>query len=383
MDSTRTAWGDFPPVVRNGLSALSREAEYIAAKEGDPEAALALVTRLMSDEMVAQVRELIGDDPDARIVPIQAEESSGRNKIPLAVAEVLAFHLNLQVEYDICQVTRVHRTGASADHRLAFCPKFQGNVEPGRSYVIVDDTMTMGGTLAELRGYITSQGGKVAGAAVMAAREGAVSLPVTEKMLKAIDTKHGEKLNEYWKKEFGHGLDKLTQHEAGHLRAAVSFDTIRDRISAARNAARWSVDEKAAGSEKTVHSERDTDPPPLTVVGFSEYRAGQISRAEAFFTKAQDAFWLSSERLLSIRSDIENRADSLGVPPSEALKVFRDAPGFEDLAQRTIQAVAESGLAQAAHKRLMLTQRRLDRQYEWQPSDAEIDRQNDQGLDYP
>ncbi|QPT43587.1 hypothetical protein I6G26_00410 (plasmid) [Moraxella nonliquefaciens] len=35
-------------------------------------------------------------------------------------------------------------------------------------------------------------------------------------MLKSIEQKDG--LNEYWREEFGFGLDKLTQQEAGHLK---------------------------------------------------------------------------------------------------------------------------------------------------------------------
>ena len=37
------------------------------------------------------------------------------------------------------------------------------------------------------------------------------------------------KMNQFW-----YGIDKLTQGEAGHLRAAASVDAIRDRIIAAR-----------------------------------------------------------------------------------------------------------------------------------------------------
>lgn len=375
MDSTRAAWGDFPPVVRNGLSMLSREPEYIAAKAGDPKAALELVYRLMTDEMVEEVRGLIGDTRDVRIVPIQAQESTGRNKIPLAIAEVLAFRLDLEVEYDICQTNRVHRTGSSSDHRLAFCPKFAGNVKPGRSYVIVDDTMTVGGTLAELRGYIISNGGKVAGAAVMVGRENTKNLPITPKMLETLRQKHGEQLNEYWKQEFGHGLDKLTQHEAGHLRTAVSFDAIRDRIAAARDAARRPVDERPARPQ-------GEEAQRLKVVGYSEYRAGQISRADSFFRKAQDAFWIIGDQLPIIRTEIERRAIEAGLDPQAALKTFRENPQFADLAEQTQQAVADSGLAHAAEKRLLLTQRRLDREETPQPIDSEMDNLRDQGLEY-
>jgi len=48
--------------------------------------------------------------------------------------------------------------------------------------------------------------------------------------------------NDYWIKEFDYGIDKLTQAEAGHLRAASSVDAIRIRIVNARHEAIGTVD---------------------------------------------------------------------------------------------------------------------------------------------
>jgi len=374
MESTRTPWGDFPPVVRNGLSALSREPEYLAAKAGDPKAALNMVYRLMTSEMVSEVRELIGENLNVRIVPIQAQEATGRNKIPLAVAEVLAAHLGVEVEYDICQSNRVFRTGASADHRLVFRPAFEGRVEPGRSYIVVDDTMTMGGTIAELRGYIMSQGGIVPGAAVMAARESAVNLAITQKMLDRIDQKHGAELDKFWQEEFGHGLDKLTQHEAGHLRAAVSLESIRDRIAAARDAPRRSLDE--APARKVDGGDR------LQIIGYGSYRATQIKRAEDFYLKASDEFWGATPELPTLRLAIEDRAKEINHPPQQALKAFRTDPAYSDLANEVYTIVSASPIAQAAEKRLLLTQRRLEREFIQRPEDKAKADLDSPGLSY-
>ncbi|EHW7386091.1 phosphoribosyltransferase [Escherichia coli] len=231
----RAPWGDFPKVIRNGdLGSLTNEPEYQAAKQGDTEAALALVDRLISDDTVAQLKTLIGDEKP-RIVPVLAVEASGNNKIPLAMAEVLADRLGLEVELDIIQREKVGRTGAGSDHRLAFNPTFEGAVAAGQKYIVVDDTLTMGGTVASLRGYIENNGGKVMAASVMTAHEGALDLAVKPKMLAGINEKHGPAMDAFWKESFGYGIDRLTQGEAGHLRAAPSVDAIRDRIAAARH----------------------------------------------------------------------------------------------------------------------------------------------------
>lgn len=233
----RAPWGDFPKVVRNGdLGSLTNEPEYQAAKQGDAEAALNLVERLISDDTVAQLKTLIGDEKP-RIVPVLAVEAAGNNKIPAMMAVVLADRLGLEVETDIVQREKVARTGAGADHRLAFNPTFEGKVIPGQKYIVVDDTLTMGGTIASLRGYIENNGGKVMAASVMTAHEGALDLAVKPKMLSGINEKHGPAMDAFWKETFGYGIDRLTQGEAGHLRAAPSVDAIRDRIAAARNEA--------------------------------------------------------------------------------------------------------------------------------------------------
>lgn len=198
-------------------------------------AAIDMVDRFLTDETVQAVKERIGV-LRPRILPVLAVESVGHNKIPLAMAEVLARRLGLEVELGILQCDKVARTGTGADHRLAFNPMFSGDVQVGQNYLIVDDTLTMGGTVASLRGYIENRGGTVVAAAVMTAREGALNLPVKGKMLATIEAKHGAAMNQFWQETFGYGLDKLTQGEAGHLRAAATVDAIRTRITAARHA---------------------------------------------------------------------------------------------------------------------------------------------------
>lgn len=75
--------------------------------------------------------------------------------------------LGLEVEYRIGQIDKVSRTNTGADHRLAFNPAFSGEVVQGQEYLIVDDNLTMGGTIASLRGYVENRGGKAIGASVI------------------------------------------------------------------------------------------------------------------------------------------------------------------------------------------------------------------------
>ena len=200
----RSAWGHFPVVIRNAeLGALKQEPEYRAAKGGDTTLALNMVYRVLTTGTINAIQQrLQGRKP--KLVPVLAEEASGRNKIPLAMAVVLSDALNLEVEYNIIQSDKVTRTNSNADHRLAFNPRFQGQVDKDQEYLILDDTLAMGGTIASLKGFIENRGGQVIGAAVMTAHQGSLSMPVNDKMLKAIERKHGPSVDQFWKETFGY-----------------------------------------------------------------------------------------------------------------------------------------------------------------------------------
>jgi len=231
----RADWDDFPEVIRNGnLGDLKSQPEYDAAKHGDTKAALDMVERLLTAETIQQVKNLIGDDKPY-ILPVQLEEANGNNKIPIAMAGIIADCLGLEVNNDIVQQVKLSRTGANVDHRLTFSPTFSGTVKSDKKYFIVDDNLTMGGTIASLRGYVENRGGKVMGASVMVARHGAVNIVVRPKTLVAIKQKHGESMNNFWKEIFGYGIEKLTQAEAGYIRKSASIDAVRDRVIAARH----------------------------------------------------------------------------------------------------------------------------------------------------
>jgi adenine/guanine phosphoribosyltransferase-like PRPP-binding protein len=63
---------------------------------------------------------------------------------------------------NIVQASRVFHTGAKAMERLLLRPQFDGPVTAGKAYVLVDDVICLGGTLAELADYIQAGGGQVA-----------------------------------------------------------------------------------------------------------------------------------------------------------------------------------------------------------------------------
>ena len=238
----RAPWRDFPRLIRNGsLAELKDAAGYTQAKAGDAEAAYDMVKSLLSTETLDNIRELAGGRVPI-LISVKAQESSGKNKIPEAMAHAIRASTGWPVDAEIVQINKPGRTGSGSSHRLAFQPVFDGKVEAGRDYLILDDNSTMGGTIASLRGYIENRGGRVIGAAVMSARETALDIVPTRNQLNEIQRKHGDAPNDYWTREFGYGIDRLTRAEAGVIRSAGAFDSIRDRIAAARLQAGVGVD---------------------------------------------------------------------------------------------------------------------------------------------
>ena len=124
---------------------------YTAAKAGlDNDAALALVDHCIRDTQVEKIeRQIAGKSP--RVVAVHAEEANGRNKIPMAYAEILATILELDTDPGIVQANVANHSNApSIYHRFASQPIFNGYVEAGAEYLVVDDTCTAGGNLSAI-----------------------------------------------------------------------------------------------------------------------------------------------------------------------------------------------------------------------------------------
>ena len=167
------------------------------------------------------------------LVSAHAYETKGVNEIPEAFAVKLAQRLNLEVDSGIIQVNMVGHTGADGFGRLARQPIFDGDVIAGREYLLVDDFVGMGGTLANLKGYIESKGGNVIGAVTLTGKPYSAKLAPNKTQLLELRQKHGKELEDWWGKKFGHTFDCLTQSEARYLLKTENADRIRDRLTEA------------------------------------------------------------------------------------------------------------------------------------------------------
>jgi hypoxanthine-guanine phosphoribosyltransferase len=231
----RTEWGDFPDVlIHADESVVKQHRDYVAAKAGDVAAAKQLVADVMNPDVAARIRGILSGGRSF-ITPVFAEEKTGINRIPAVFAEVLGEHLDLPVYDEIVQVNTVGHTGASGYHRLAYPALFDGEVRQNATYLLVDDFIGQGGTLANLKGYIESKGGKVVLATTLTGKIYSAKLTPSIQTIHSLRQKHGNELENWWLQTFGYGFDQLTESEARYLERSDDALSIRDRLIAARS----------------------------------------------------------------------------------------------------------------------------------------------------
>ena len=220
----------FPDVVLHADElAVKRHAQYTAAKGGDTDAAKILVSNFANAGRLSELSSLLGSRPVA-LLPVHALESEGVNEIPVALAELLSEWLSLPIVDVIVQSNTVGHTGASGFQGLANQALFEGQVEPARDYLLVDDFIGQGGTLANLIGYVEAAGGHAVGATVLTGKPYSAKLAPDRAQIEALRGKHGRDFENWWGERFGFGFDCLTRSEARYLENSPDAQAIRDRL---------------------------------------------------------------------------------------------------------------------------------------------------------
>lgn len=249
---SRRGWeADFPNVVTaHRPGRLSAHADYDAAKAGDDAAALRVARDVVTPEFVEDVRAVLPEGSKPLVVAVQSQEATGNNRIPRMAAEVLAQRLGLQVSEDIVQAAKVNRSAGDALHRLANQPPFTGKVEKGRDYVLIDDTLTQGGTLAQLKTHIEDNGGKVVLATALTGKDYSRKIALNSQSLADVRERFGS-IEPWWRDQFGYGFEGLTESEARTIltldKGRLDADALRDRVAAGRVSGLRAVGEGAAG----------------------------------------------------------------------------------------------------------------------------------------
>ena len=287
----RKAWRrDFPlAVLLADETRTKRHSRYAAAKAGDDSAAAKLVDSLVEESGLAAIRTLLvaASQSDAPVlICAHAYEREGVNAIPAALSELLSQRLDLKFSTTVVQSNVVAHTGADGYGRLARQARFEGDVDPVREYIMVDDFIGQGGTLANLRGWIEKQGGTVVGAVALTGKPYSAKLNPSREQLHALRQEHGPDFEEWWRGHFGHAFNCLTQSEARYLARSPDVDTIRNRLAAAERLGDRSIHTRSIREQKkhirTLRSRRT--PAPMRPVpgrwqGYDRPRAESLPEA--------------------------------------------------------------------------------------------------------
>jgi hypothetical protein len=127
----RTPWPPgFPDVIiHTTLAERDAHPGYTAAKAGDAEAALNLAGDLLRDAAIDELQALVGGR-EAVLLPVVADETTGFNAIPDAMAQLISPRLGLSAAAgDIVQTNKVGHTRAPAFQRLVTPAEFDGLVD--------------------------------------------------------------------------------------------------------------------------------------------------------------------------------------------------------------------------------------------------------------
>ena len=167
------AWPtNFPPVCTKArVSALMRHPSFKDAKlGGDFEAAERLVYDLID---VQGLRELSYRNVGARIVVVGGGPAD-TNQIPRAYAEAVSRVMECPLDLGVLKANSPKHTGKSAMRRFLSRAEFAGRITRGATYIAVDDVMTQGGTVSELRQFLQAQGSRVVAVATLAFTDSSV-----------------------------------------------------------------------------------------------------------------------------------------------------------------------------------------------------------------
>lgn len=250
-------------VLGDTLGSLQKHPDYYPAKTGDFDAAM----RLAADVVTPELTQRLGDVQADVVLGVMGTEASGANAIPTAAAAHLASKLGIPLTRDIVKSNGPKRANMQALDRIFSRPTFHGDVKPGARYMLVDDTLGQGGTMAALADHIRTHGGEVEAVVVLAGKQYSSELSIKADTLARLRKQLGD-IEYGFQRATGRGFDQLTESEARYLVNFKPQSAIRQRIA---NALEYRMDTESgpdSGREAAVN------PPPTDSAQFSYRRRG-------------------------------------------------------------------------------------------------------------
>lgn len=212
---------DFPEVYgQTSISFLKNCPGYMEAKNGDINAALQVAKMCMNTRTVKEIKQ---KHPDAVLLPVVTN-----NKLPEAVARVIG----MKIHTGVYMHKTLNRKTLTAMERLVHKPVFGGKITAGKSYILVDDIVTQGGTVSALRKYVIRNGGTVAAIVTLSYSAGSKVMTPNQKDIFRLTKKFNfnsitEILRHY---NIAQSLCELTNSQIKYLLLFKELDVLKNKI---------------------------------------------------------------------------------------------------------------------------------------------------------
>lgn len=233
------------------LSYLKKNPHYAKAKSGSLEDAKILVNEIMEGRNYS-----IGN---GILLPVIAEEKSGLNKIPLAFAMYLSDENGNDIDINVLQSVRANHTGSVASNRIRKIDFRSLNDEDfkGKHYIIIDDHVTMGGTIASLASFIRSKGGEIdevlslTNTTKVIEENGVYDLSSKEDDVQELRKRFGDEVE----KMIGMNYDELTSVQIKYLLKFRYIENLKKKLGIKISSSYYLTDEEL----ENIHREFEFD----------------------------------------------------------------------------------------------------------------------------
>ncbi|WLP54083.1 phosphoribosyltransferase [Agrobacterium fabrum] len=201
------------------------------------QAALELLDELVvkdTIEKLQSIQQSLGRAP--YLIAPAAQLGDSNNALAIGYANWLSHELEWPVEERVFQMKEFSKDKSNGWVRIAHRSQFYGEIDKGAPYVIVDDVMTLGGTLADLRSFILSKGGDVIGMSTIASKDG-IDTPIHlgAEMQEKLEKCYGKDFAEFCDDLLGHDHTCLTRPEASRILDCASHVVLRKKVVRGRD----------------------------------------------------------------------------------------------------------------------------------------------------
>lgn len=166
----------------------------------------------------------------------------------------------MTLDEDIVKINKTgHAEAKNAFERMVQRAKFEGPVKNKSYYLIADDFISMGGTVADLRNYIEANGGKVVGvAAIGASNKESLQIAPTKETIARLE-KLGRREIEDVLREYGIArvLEGLTESEGRKISNEAAKRNLSGRELGDRRRTLYAKAEKKRDTSNVLRNERN------------------------------------------------------------------------------------------------------------------------------